>query len=70
VTFVRDGDERTVTVVGHDESEPAEGLVAFSAPLVKAMLGAEVGEEIEVPGGGMVTVTAIAVPTEPGSSGE
>jgi transcription elongation GreA/GreB family factor len=51
VTFERDGMERTVTIVGHDEGEPAAGLVAFTAPLVKAMLGAEAGEEVEVPGG-------------------
>ncbi|WP_300974554.1 GreA/GreB family elongation factor [Sphingomonas sp. LHG3406-1] len=61
VTFVRDGVERTITIVGHDESEPATGLVGFTAPLVKAMLGAEESEEIEVPGGGMVTVARIEV---------
>jgi transcription elongation GreA/GreB family factor len=58
VTFERDGVEKTVEIVGHDESEPAAGRVAFSAPLVKAMLGAEAGEEIEVPGG-VVTVVRI-----------
>jgi transcription elongation GreA/GreB family factor len=52
VTFERDGVERTVEIVGHDESEPAAGRVAFSAPLVKAMLGAEVDDEVEVAGGG------------------
>ena len=60
VTFTRDGTERTVEIVGHDESEPAAGRVAFSAPLIKAMLGAEVGDEVEVPGG-LVVVERIEV---------
>jgi transcription elongation GreA/GreB family factor len=60
VTFERDGVERTVEIVGHDESEPAAGRVAFSAPLVKAMLGAEVDDEVEV-AGGAVTIIGIAV---------
>jgi transcription elongation GreA/GreB family factor len=34
--------------------------VAFTAPLVKAMLGAEEGEEVEVPGG-LVSVVRIEV---------
>ena len=60
VTFEREGTRKTVTIVGHDEGEPAAGLVAFTAPLIKAMLGAEVGDEVEVPGG-VVTVVAIEV---------
>jgi transcription elongation GreA/GreB family factor len=60
VTFQRDGAERTVTIVGHDESEPAAARVAFTAPLIKAILGAEAGDEVEVPGG-MVTVVRIEV---------
>jgi transcription elongation GreA/GreB family factor len=63
VTYRRDGAERTVEIVGHDESEPAAGRVAFSAPLVKAMLGAEVGDEVDVPGG-TVTIVGIAVAAE------
>jgi transcription elongation GreA/GreB family factor len=54
VTFSRDGVEKKVEIVGHDESEPAAGRVAFTAPLVKAMLGAAEGEEVEVPGGSVV----------------
>jgi len=61
VTFTRDGQIRTITVVGHDESDPAAGLVGFTAPLVRAMLGAGEGEEIEAAGGGLVTVERIEV---------
>jgi len=61
VTFQREGQGRTVEIVGHDESEPAANRVAFTAPLVRAMLGAEVDDEVELPDGATVTVTAIAV---------
>lgn len=47
VTFVRSGQTQTLDVVGHDESEPAANRVAFTAPLVRALMGAEVGDEIE-----------------------
>ena len=61
VTYARDGAERTVTVVGHDEGEPGAGLVGFTAPLVRAMLGAVEGDEVDVPGGGTVTIERIEV---------
>ena len=32
----------------HDESEPAAGRIACSAPLARAMNGAEVGDEVEL----------------------
>ncbi|NJR78687.1 GreA/GreB family elongation factor [Sphingomonas corticis] len=46
VTLVLAGKERTVTLVGDDEAEPAAGLLAFSAPLARAMMGAEAGETL------------------------
>jgi transcription elongation GreA/GreB family factor len=61
VTFRRGGVEKSVEIVGHDEGEPAAGRVGFTAPLVRAMLGAEEGEEVEVPGGGVVTVVRVEV---------
>ena len=48
VTFVRDGKPRTLNIVGHDESDPAAGRIAFAAPLARAMIGAEVGDEVEL----------------------
>ena len=68
VTFERDGVEKTVTIVGHDEGEPAAGRVAFTAPLIKAMLGAEAGDEVDVPVG-EVTIVGIVVPPEAGDPG-
>jgi transcription elongation GreA/GreB family factor len=64
VTIVQDGTARAFTIVGHDESDPAQSRIAFTAPLAKALIGAEVGDEVDHPGpGGPITVTAIAAIT-------
>lgn len=44
VTFTLAGKQRAVTLVGDDEADPAEGSIAFSAPLARALMGAEAGE--------------------------
>lgn len=44
VTFLLNGQTRELGLVGDDEADPAAGLVAFSAPLARALMGAEVGE--------------------------
>ena len=44
VLFRRNGKEQSATLVGHDEAEPASGLISFSAPLSQALMGAEVGD--------------------------
>jgi transcription elongation GreA/GreB family factor len=62
VTFVRDGQARTLDLVGHDESEPAAGRIAFTAPLARALIGAEVGDEVEFAGADEpLLITAIQV---------
>ena len=62
VTIEQDGTTRTRDIVGHDESDPAASRIAFTAPLAKALIGSEVGEEIDPPGaGGTITVVAISV---------
>jgi transcription elongation GreA/GreB family factor len=60
VTYQRDNQSRTVEIVGHDESDPANARIGFNAPLIRAMLGAEPGEEIEFPDGGTISILAIA----------
>jgi len=60
VTYERDGQTRMAEIVGHDESEPAANRVAFTAPLVRAMLGAEVDDEVELADGATLTIIAIA----------
>ncbi len=51
---------RTLTIVGHDEADPASGLIGFASPLAQALMGAEPGEEISLPGSAdVVRVTSI-----------
>lgn len=38
------GKPRTFEIVGDDQADPAAGLISFSSPLARAMLGAEAGE--------------------------
>lgn len=44
VTFRLNGQQRSITIVGDDEADPAAGLVSFSAPLSRAMMDAEPGD--------------------------
>lgn len=50
VSFAQGGRDRTIDVVGHDESDPAAGCIAFTAPLARALLDGEVGDELEFAG--------------------
>ncbi len=47
VSFLLNGTQRTVTIVGHDEADPAAGLLSFSAPLSRALMGAEPGDLLD-----------------------
>jgi transcription elongation factor GreB len=40
------GGERTYRIVGVDEANATEGLIAFVAPLARALLGKRVGDEV------------------------
>ena len=60
VTYQRDGQSRTIEIVGHDESDPATSRIGFTAPLVRAMLGAGVGDEVDLRDEQSLTITAIA----------
>ena len=44
------GKDNTVTIVGHDEADPAQNLLSFLAPLSRALLGAQVGDELDFGG--------------------
>jgi transcription elongation GreA/GreB family factor len=62
VNFVRDGQARTIDIVGHDESEPTANRIAFTAPLARALLGANVGDDVEFAGAAEpLRITAIFV---------
>jgi transcription elongation GreA/GreB family factor len=62
VSFRMGGKQRVLRIVGDDEADPAAGLIAFSAPLARAMMGAEVGDLLEFAGKDeAIEVLAIAV---------
>ena len=44
------GKPRIIELVGHDEADPASGKIAFTAPLARAVMGAEVGELVDFGG--------------------
>jgi transcription elongation GreA/GreB family factor len=44
VTIRLAGKQRHIAIVGDDEADPAADRIAFSAPLARAIIGAEVGE--------------------------
>jgi transcription elongation GreA/GreB family factor len=50
VRFHLNGADRSIELVGDDEAEPAAGRIAFSAPLARAMIGAEPGERVDFNG--------------------
>jgi transcription elongation GreA/GreB family factor len=50
VTYRLNGTERRVTIVGHDEADPAAQRIAFTAPLGRALMGAEAGDMAEFQG--------------------
>jgi transcription elongation GreA/GreB family factor len=50
VSFRLRGKIRSLSIVGDDEADPAEGLVSFSAPLSRALMGAERGDVLEFGG--------------------
>jgi transcription elongation GreA/GreB family factor len=41
---------RTITLVGDDEADPPAGLLSFTAPLCRAVIGGEVGERFDFAG--------------------
>ncbi|HEY0013289.1 MAG TPA: GreA/GreB family elongation factor [Allosphingosinicella sp.] len=50
VRFRLNGADRTISIVGDDEADPAGGFVSFSAPLARALLGAGVGDHLPFAG--------------------
>ena len=48
-----DGNRRTLTIVGDDETDASAGRIGWSAPLARALIGATVGDEriVRLPAG-------------------
>jgi transcription elongation GreA/GreB family factor len=52
VTVKRDdGRQQVFSIVGEDEADLEKGLIAYTVPMARALLGLAVGEEAELPGG-------------------
>ena len=47
VTIRMNGQERSITIVGDDEADPASGRLSYSAPLCRAIMDAEVGDMVD-----------------------
>ncbi len=43
-----EGEEKTVTITGEDEADPAQGLLSYPAPLARALMGAVEGGEVSL----------------------
>nr|WP_295374293.1 GreA/GreB family elongation factor [uncultured Sphingosinicella sp.] len=48
--FLHRGKAKEMRIVGDDEADPANGLISFSSPLGRALIGAEVGDLIDFGG--------------------
>lgn len=58
------GATRTLDIVGSDEAEPGSGRVAFTAPLARAILGAEIRDYCEF-GGNEDAIEIVAIAAIP-----
>jgi transcription elongation factor GreB len=60
-----DDNRRSLTIVGDDEADASQGLIGWSAPLARALIGAQIGDErtVRLPAGEKsYEVTAIRYP--------
>lgn len=46
--LTEEGEKRKYTIVGSPESDPTEGKISNESPVGKALLGKQVGDEIEI----------------------
>lgn len=69
VTIRRDGRSSEIVIVGEDEAEPAEGRIAWTAPLAKALDGARIGDVVDLDAGGRIQ-PVIVVKVEAGDGGQ
>lgn len=68
VELLLNGKPRVIELVGHDEADPAAGKLAFTAPLARAVMGAEVGDVLDFGGKeGAIEVVGVGAMTSPSS---
>lgn len=58
-TILRRGERLRIRIVGEDEGDPAHGLIAWTAPLARALEGAEPGDRIDFDRGGLREVIGV-----------
>ena len=44
-----DGTERSFTLVGEDEADPAQGLISWISPIAQVLIGTSVGDKVALP---------------------
>jgi len=44
------GEERSYALVGEDEADPSRGSISWISPIAQALLGCEVGDEVQLQG--------------------
>ena len=47
---LEDGAERSYTLVGEDEADPAHGTISYISPIAQALIGRELGDEVNLQG--------------------
>ena len=58
VTIEReDGRTQSFAIVGEDEADPSKGLIAYTSPMARALMGKAAGEAADAPGGEVEVVT-------------
>ncbi|RYG31830.1 MAG: transcription elongation factor, partial [Burkholderiales bacterium] len=61
LTILReDGRRSSYRIVGEDEADPTKGLISWTSPLARELMGKSVGEAIEA-GATEATIVAISV---------
>jgi transcription elongation GreA/GreB family factor len=45
-----DGRVQTFRIVGEDEAEPSAGTISYVSPFARAVIGASVGDHVEISG--------------------
>jgi transcription elongation factor GreB len=67
ITLRSRNEERRLRIVGVDEADPEEGLVAFTSPIAQAVLGLKVGQTARLRAAGgeeILTIEGIAYPED------
>jgi transcription elongation GreA/GreB family factor len=61
-----DGRRQVFEIVGEDEAEPARGVISYTSPVARALLGKGVGDEAEAAGQAL-EIVGIAPQAAPGT---